>query len=309
MRTREIVLSLAGFAIIGWLLRAAAQIPAPMVATPASRSNTIPAILTNVITAPSSTLTNLPGIGLVPTAPVELEDFKAKVRRELSEQLRTRGVFSNRRDQIQAQDNGELAWIYIDQRKNLKLAMTHILDAVVEPYPQRTLEALEHILKNASDPQLQKTAAMLLYRYDQPSGKRHLLALLNSLDSDLAARHVMLGFAMNREPESIPGIVADLARRERPSTVTLAALGRWHVPEIDDLLKKKARFNPEDWGYALALVQGGETAASGALERRLAKELRPVGDVVFELEAALARIGRLDPTVWQRHLARINHTQ
>ena len=68
----------------------------------------------------------------------------------------------------------------------------------------------------------------------------------------------MLGFAMNREPESIPGIVADLARRERPSTVTLAALGRWHVPEIDDLLKKKALFNPEDWGYALALVRSEE---------------------------------------------------
>ena len=74
------------------------------------------------------------------------------------------------------------------------------------------------------------------------------------------------------------------------------------MPEIDQAFRQKAASSPEMWGYALALVHAGDASAPITLERRLAKESRPIGDVVFDLEAALAGCGRLDPAVWQQHL-------
>ena len=291
-------LLLAGIGAVVWLLHSAW-----LKSEPAPKEPAIPVpVKSPLLSAPKDAITNIPGIGPVPTDPIKAAEFKAKFRGELREELRSKGVFFNRQDQIQAQDNGELAWIYIEQRKDLKLAMTHILDSVVEPYPPRTLEALEHILKNATDLKLKLNAAMLLYRYDQPTGKQYLLSVLDTPTLDVLKRQVVLGFAMNRDAEAVPRIVADLPRTGRPSTETLTILGRWHVPEIDQILKQQAGSNPENWGYALALVQGGDASASGPLERRLAKESRPVGDVVYELEAALAGCGRLDPAVWQQHL-------
>ena len=118
--------------------------------------------------------------------------------------------------------------------------MTHILDGVVEPYPPRTLEALEYILKNATEPQLKVNAAMLLYRYDRANGKQHLVSILDSPAVEGVKRQVVLSFALNHEADAIAQIAASLLQIGRPNTETLTALGRWHMPEIDQAFRQKA---------------------------------------------------------------------
>lgn len=160
--------------------------------------------------------TNIPWIGIVPTDPKELERFKANTKSELRESLRKTGIFFDREDHKQAQDSGEIAWIFIEQRKNLAQALKHIQDSAVEPYQPRTLAALEHLLEHGEEAQLKLTAATLLYRYDQPAGKQYLLYVLNSPTVDLLTRDVVLTLARNKEAEAIAGVVRVWPTRHRP---------------------------------------------------------------------------------------------
>ena len=249
-------------------------------------------------------MTNIPGIGPVPTEPKALERFKAKAKREMQASFRAVGVFSNREDQKQAQDTGELAWIYIEKHKDLALALRHILDSAVEPYPPRMLEALEHLLKHGTDSQMKVTAATLLYRYDQASGKQYLLSVLNNPDTDrLLTRDVALVLARNKESEAAASIAAVFPKLGAASTHLLLAMGRWDAPDIEGVLRQQYSLNPRNWSYPFALAQRGDIESSEPLAKELAKVRRPVGDLVHDLEASLARNGGLEPSVWQQHLA------
>ena len=234
----------------------------------------------------------------MPTDPRELERFKAKAKREMQTALRTVGVFSNREDMKQAQDNGELAWIYIEQRKNLQQAMDHIQGAVVEPYAPRTLAALEHILKHADEPQLKLTAATLLYRYGQPAGKEYLLSVLNSPVTDLLTRDAALVLALNREQAAVPGIAAAFPKMGAPPTSLLMAIGSWQEPSLAAMLAQQRLRNPQSWGLALALAQGADTDAVAMLGKTLAAR-RPLGYLQFTVEATLAKQNAFAQNDWQ----------
>lgn len=260
-----------------------------------------PALVQPTPQLPNAAFTNIPGIGMVPTDPKEIEKFKAKSKREVQAALRKVGIFSDRQDQIRAQDSGEMAWIFIEQRKDLALAMTHILDSAVEPYPMRTLEALQHILINGTDPQMKLTAATLLYRYDQPSGKEYLLAVLNSPTTDLLTRHVVLTLAKNREVEAITGIVAAFPKLGSPSSQVFIALGAWNDPLINTMLRQQYELAPKNWDYALALAQGGSQDATKQLaEVRATKS--SLGYLSFTVEGTLVKEQALEPNVWEAHM-------
>ncbi len=232
----------------------------------------------------------------MPTDPRELERFKAKAKREMQTALRTVGVFSEREDMKQAQDNGELAWIYIEQRKNLQQAMDHIHGAVVEPYVPRTLAALEHILKHAEDGQLKLTAATLLYRYGQPAGKEYLLSVLNSPVTDLRTRDALLTLAKNQEPEAVPGIIAAFPKTGSPYDATLLALGRWADPGIAQVIQQRYASDRKNWGYAMALSQAGDSASIAPLNVALDR-LRGSSDG-HRIISALARVGSAEHSTW-----------
>ena len=287
MKRRHIILVLGAGALMVWLLTSAWQQRVAVSSPPPPAPTAVPA-------PPEAkpVVTNLPGIGPIPTDPTELARLKAKLKAELDAAFKGTAFFTSREESRQADETGEIAWILINAHKSMEMAMEHITKSATEPFPPRILEALHHILSNATDPQMKLIAATLLYRYDQQAGKAYLLSVLNSPNVDLLTRHVALCLAMNLETAAIPGIVANLPKMGRPSTPLLATLGKWHVSEIDRVLQHQARLNPESWGYALALVQGGDGSAVGPLERRLTKETTPDGDLVFNLEAVLAAHGR-----------------
>lgn len=251
--------------------------------------------------AAQSGFTNIPGLGPVPTDPKELERFKAKAKQEMQEALRTVGVFSNRADMKQAQDNGEMAWIYIEQRKNLQLAMDNIHGAAVEPYPPRMLEALQHILKHAQNPQLRLATAMLLFRYDQPAGKAYLLSVLNSPTTDLLTREAALALATNREREAIPGIVNAFAKMAPPPTPLLMALGQWQEESVRALLKLEWQRNPQSWGLALGLAQGGDAGAVSMLGKTVSSQ-RPLGYLQLTVEATLVKYQAMEASQWDNRM-------
>ncbi|GDY21459.1 hypothetical protein LBMAG56_28060 [Verrucomicrobiota bacterium] len=291
-----LALLFAGVGVVGWLLFSAWQKAVPVVPPPPPPPTQVQAPAT-----PNLAVTNIPGIGAVPTDPQEIEKFKAKSKRELLTALRGVGVFSNRQDQIRAQDSGEMAWIFIEQRKSLSMALGHIHEDAVEPYSPRTLEALEHILKHGTDPQMKLTAATLLYRYDQPSGKEYLLAVLNSPTTDLLTRHVVLTLARNREVEAITGIVAAFPKLGSPSSQLFIALGVWNDPALNAMLRQQYQLTPKNWDYALALAQGGSQDAIKQLTEVLATK-RSLGYLSFTVEGTLVREHALEPNTWEAHM-------
>lgn len=249
-------------------------------------------------------VTNLPGLGPVPADPKTIEKLKAKLKREMQASFRAVGVFSSREDQKLAQDTGELAWIYLEKHKDLPLALRHILDSVVEPYPPRILEALEHLLKHGTDAQMKVTAATLLYRYDQAAGKQYLLSVLNNPETDrLLARDVALVLARNKEREAGASIAAVFPKLGATTTELLLAMGQWRDSSISEVLRQESLRYPLRWSYSIAMSQEGSISSVELITKRLAQEKRPGGEVVHNLEATLARNGSLDPSVWQQHLS------
>lgn len=236
----------------------------------------------------------------MPTDPKALEKFKAKAKREMQSALRTAGVFSNREDMKQAQDNGELAWIFIEQRKNLQLAMDHIHGAAVEPYPPRMLEALEHILKHGEEAQLKLTSATLLYRYGQPAGKEYLLTVLNTPDVDLRTRDVILTLARNKEPEAVPGIIAAFPKIGSPYDAVQIAMGRWADPGIGQVIRQQYATDPRNWGYALGLSQADDPTAIEPLKTALKSRGNSASSRT--IESALAHLGAIEPATWASNM-------
>lgn len=293
----KLFFTLAGVTLVlGWLWFSKRSAP--------SDSTKLSKTPTQAETQPPSTtqpaVTNIPGIGPVPTDPKELERFKAKAKREMQSALRTVGVFSNREDMKQAQDNGELAWIFIEQRKNLQLAMDHIHGAAVEPYPPRMLEALEHILKHSEEAQLKLTAATLLYRYGQPAGKEYLLAVLNSPNVDLRTRDVIKALAMNREVEAVVGISMAFSKLGSPPLALQSTVGRWGEPSIIQAVRQQYGNDPRNWGYALGLSQADDPTAIEPL--RMALKSRGNSASSQTIECALAHLGAIEPATWASNM-------
>ena len=282
----------AGVAGFVWLWLSRGEKPAPLSAP----VKTIAKPQAEVVPATKPTVTNIPGIGPVPTDPMELEKFKAKAKSELRESLRKTGIFFDRADHKQAQDSGEMAWIFIEQRKNFGQALKHIQDSAVEPYQPRTLAALEHLLKHGEEAQLKLTAATLLYRYDQPAGKQYLLSVLNLPTVDLLTRDVVLALARNKETEAIPDIVRTWSNLGSPSDAILTTVARWRDPSMVQMLREQYRSDPRNWGYALALSQAGDEAAV----QSLSTALKARGNKPSELtiQAGLAHLGAIESIAW-----------
>lgn len=291
---RRLMLGLGGGLVIlvGFLLLNGANrhVPAPVPVQPEQRDRVRPTLTTR------PALTNIPGMGPIPTDPMDLEKFKAKAKSELRASLRKTGIFFDRDDQKQAQDSGEMAWIFIEQRKNLGQALKHIQDSVVEPYQPRILEALEHLLKHGEEAQMKLTAATLLYRYGQPAGKQYLLAVLNSPTTDLLTRDVVLALARNKEAEAIPSIVRVWSSLGSPSDSILTTIARWQDPSMVQMLREQYSSDPRNWGYALGLSQAGDAAAIEPL--KVALKTRNASSSGLTIQAALTHLGAMDPTVW-----------
>ncbi len=292
---KKLLLSLlAGIAVIVCLWFLIRQKPAqPGLPPPQAQIKVAPVI--------KPAVTNIPGIGPIPTDPKEIARIKAKTKRDLDAAFKGTAFFTSREESRRADETGETAWIFINGHNSLEMAMEYIIKSATEPFPPRVLEALEHILKHGTDAQMKLTAATLLYRYDQPSGKAYLLSLLNSTTTDLRTRDVALALAMNRETEAIPGIVAAFPKLGPPPTRLLLAIGAWNEPSLGALLRQQYQLNPKSWGYALALAQTGTQDAVTHLTQTLATQ-KSLGYLEFMVEATLVKDQALDASVWQTHM-------
>jgi len=185
--------------------------------------------------------------------------------------------------------------------------MEHITKSATEPFPPRLLEALEHILKRGTEAQMKLTAAVLLFRYDQPGGKEYLLKVVNSPAVDMLTRDVIFVLAKNRVPEAVPGIAAAYPKMGAPYEIHHLALGQWGDPGVLEAVRRRCAGEPKNYGYALCLAQAGDAGSVAPLRAALAtRGSTPTGNV---LRSALARVGALDAETWhaEMELAWANH--
>ncbi len=276
--------------ISAWQKRVPVHVATPLPSTP---------IQAPPVTKPS--VTNIPGIGPIPTDPTELARLKAKLKAELDAAFKGTAFFTSREESRQADETGEIAWILINAHKSMEMAMEHITKSATEPFPPRILEALHHILSNATDPQMKLTAATLLYRYDQPAGKEYLLAVLNSPVTGLLTGHAALTLAKGREGSAIPGIVAAFPKLGPPPTTLLLALGTWNDSDAAALLRQQYQLKPQSWGLALALAQAGEPDAVSHLLKTLATH-KSLGYLALTVEATLVKSQAMEGEVWKTHM-------
>ncbi|GDY21460.1 hypothetical protein LBMAG56_28070 [Verrucomicrobiota bacterium] len=296
MNRRHISLLLGGVGLIVWLLSPAWQQRVPV-------SAPTPPAPTHVQAPPVAkpTVTNIPGIGPIPTDPTELARLKARLKAEVEAAFKGTAFFTNPEESRQADETGEIAWILINAHKSMEMAMEHITKSATEPFPPRILEALEHILKHGTDPQMKLTAATLLYRYDQPSGKEYLLAVLNSPTTDLLTRHAALTLAKGREVAAIPGTVAVFPKLGPPPTTLLLTLGTWNDSDVAALLRQQYQLKPQSWGLALALAQAGDPDAVSHLIQTLATH-KSLGYLALTVEATLVKYQGLEGEIWKTHM-------
>lgn len=237
----------------------------------------------------------------IPTDPKELEKFKAKAKRELMGALRTQGIYGSRDELKAAQDNGDLIWARINQPETV---LNSLQDSLLEPYHPRVLEALEHILKTASDNSLRLRAATLLYRYGSATGRDYLVSLVNQAKPDLLTINAALTLALNREQAAIEGVRQLIPKMQGVTFDLLEQLGKWPAPEIVGLIADMKLRQPKNYGFDFALAQRNEPSARPALEMALAKQPElDYGSV--RLEGVLARLGGFDASTWYSHMEQL----
>jgi hypothetical protein len=241
-------------------------------------------------------VTNIPGIGPIPTDPKELEKLKAKLKRDLTDAFKGAGLFTDPAALKEAQDTGEIAWMMIENRKSLNLALEHIVHSATEPFPPRLIEALGHILRHAEEAQMKLTAATLLYRHGHPAGKEHLLSLINAPTAEKRSRGLVMTFALNREPEAVQGILAAFPQMGPHYDDIQVALGRWREPNLTQMVRQQYAGDPKNWGYALGLSQADDIAAIEPL--KVALKTRSSSLSGLTIQAALTHLGAMDSTVW-----------
>ena len=246
-------------------------------------------------------MTNIPGIGPVPTDPKGIARLKAKLKADLDNHFRERGFLPTHEELRAAEDSGELAWIFITKHNSLDMAMGHITKSATEPFPARLLEALEHILKHGDEAQLKLTAATLLYRYGRESGRTALLELLKQGGADGLAINAAITLALNKDEEGKAGILTLLSRMPDSNPSFLRALGLWNDPAVKEALVQKLGLAPRSSSLAYALAFQDDASGLPALKDAFKRQRGEMNFISLQLEAALARLEDPESSEFRQH--------
>lgn len=201
------------------------------------------------------------------------------------------GAYRTRAELVAAQDSGDLVWGQID---NLPIVVWMVRDSAIEPFPERTLEALEKVLREASERKHRMAAAALLYRHGRESGRAALLAAVRGAGIDNDTLNAAASLLRNRDEEALPDVLKLVGGNTWSHPALLDELGRWREPRIVHALEEQLRLNPKNYYLALNLVwQGkpsGEVGLADSVQKHGGADL-----VGIQIQSGLARIGRLSP--------------
>lgn len=157
-----------------------------------------------------------------------------------------------------------------------------------EPFNKKVLDVLQSTFSLSEDRSERLQIAVLLYRYDNNTGRNYLLnELLERHDAEVA-----IVLASNRDQEALAGI-REVFESSIPSSELIYVLGRWGS-EASPLLSEgllASRGSPVD--YVRALTMAAHRVDSATMER--IRRMYEDGRGVTKVGAAAALI-RLDPS-------------
>lgn len=230
------------------------------------------------------------------------------------------GIYHSREEIVHDHDSGNVLWKWIDKPSEV-VRITH--DSLIEPFPSRTLAALDKVFNDAQEPAIRLHAATLLARYGREHGMNYLRAVANKgAPSDLALS-AGTTLALNRDTNSLPAILRLLGGNYPESSELAKALGNWPDPSVIEALERRVvadKIKARYYAFALAKLgrDGGRvsfqhhfdwTAKQDALsslsprnQRYRANSIRTGG---LSEEASAARIGMVSTNVFLDHVEEI----
>ena len=132
-----------------------------------------------------------------------------------------------------------------------------------EPFEHAVLDVLAALLLQSKNQNEQKWMAALLYRYDQPVGRKHLLSAALG-QGDVEATTIL---ALNQDSEVWPAIKTIFVKGN-PSNDLIYALGHWDAPEATELLSQRfLTYGARSLNELLALSMLKRTVSSNLLKR------------------------------------------
>lgn len=288
MRTRvySTVLIVIALAAILWLNEALRS--SPPGTTSLSNARLVEPIKTNHPSGnpPPSQTTNL--------TPTQISQVMKQVRDELAKQ----GFYTDLADIVRDQDSGEYLWKFIgDPSRVMDCAVGYLL----EPFPPRTLDALDHVLKHSKKASERLTAETLLYRYGRESGRTALLELLKQGGTDVLTISAAITLARNKDQGGLVDSLALLNRLSEFNPSLLHVLGSWNEPSITQALTRQQQLAPKHKYWAYALAYQDNPLGLPALQAALAAEKNSLNYVSIRIEAATARLGATPVEDFQRH--------
>lgn len=211
------------------------------------------------------------------------------------------GAYRTRAELEAAQDNGEIVWSQITNSANV----IHVVRGyALEPYPERTLAALEEVMKNATERKTRLAAAALLYRYGKESGRTALLESVRDHGGDKDSLNAATTLLQNRDAEVLPHVQPLLKGFGWTDSALMDAVGRWSRLELSTILMGNLKERPKYFDFAISLAWQGQNEGLPYLRDALLRKASN-GYLQIQLEGSLVRLGQFGAEDFLRHVDEI----
>ena len=178
------------------------------------------------------------------------------------------GIYPSKEAIVQDYDSGEILWKWID-RPDRVIEITH--NSIIEPFPPRTLAALQKVFNDTKEPAIRLHAATLLARYGSERGMDYIRTVATLGQPADLALNAATTLALNRDTNSLPAILL-LLGSTYPEHADLAnALGKWSDPRVVEALERRVaadKIRARHYAFALMMLDrdGGRASFQRSLE-------------------------------------------